>query len=55
MLLMDVKAKWRQAKIHFEAGSKTLKSLISKVDSYINEKGVSAGAVAGAAVGAAGK
>lgn len=59
MLLMDVKAKWRQAKIYFEAANKTLKSLRSKVDSYKNEKGVSGWNVfktvaAGAMVGAVG-
>ena len=60
MLLMDVKAKWGQAKIYFEAANKTLKSLRSKADSYKNEKGVSGWKVfqavaAGALVGALGK
>jgi len=59
MLLMDVKAKRRQAKIYFEAANKTLESLRSKVISCKNEKGVNGWkvfqmVVAGALVGAVG-
>lgn len=38
MLLMDVDAKSQQAKIYFEAGDKTLKSLYSDLESYLSAK-----------------
>ena len=60
MLLKDVKAKSQQAKIYFEAADETLESLISDIETYRREQGVSKWnvfltAAAGAGVGALGK
>ena len=54
---MDVDAKSQQAKIYFEAGDKTLRSLYSDLESYLSAKRwdtFGCGA-AGAGLGALGK
>ena len=57
MRLMDVDAKSQQAKIYFEAGDKTLKSLYSDIESYqsANRWNAIGWGTAGAGLGALGK